>query len=111
MSLRSCAEIARNGSPARSRRVQGGATCGRAQVYVVYFKCNKQFIHQYPNMREYVKEVYAMPGVTESINMWHIKTHYFTSHPRLNYYGVVPLGCEEWWTEPHNRGETHPVSS
>lgn len=80
-------------------------------MYVVYFKTNKKFIHEYPNMREYTKELYGMPGIKETINMWHIKTHYFTSHPLLNHYGIVPLGCEEWWTEPHSRDKTHPLSS
>jgi glutathionyl-hydroquinone reductase len=46
----------------------------------------------------------------DTINMDHIKTHYFTSHPKLNFYGIVPIGCEEWWTLPHNRDETHPIS-
>lgn len=77
-------------------------------VYVVYFKTNKKFIHQYPNMREYVKELHAL--MKDSINIEHIKTHYFTSHPKLNYYGIVPIGCDAWWEEPHNRNETHPIA-
>jgi glutathionyl-hydroquinone reductase len=32
-------------------------------VYVVYFKTNKKFIAQYPNMKEYVKELYQMEGI------------------------------------------------
>lgn len=43
------------------------------QVYVVYFKCNKQCIREYPNLREYTKELYQMPGIHEAINMEHIK--------------------------------------
>eukprot|EP00892_Ulva_mutabilis_P007233 jgi/Ulvmu1/4882/UM020_0168.1 len=79
-------------------------------VYVVYFKTNRQFIHQYPNMKNYVQELYNMEGIKESINMYHIKTHYFTSHAKLNYYGIVPLGCDEWWTDPqHNRSTTQPL--
>ena len=49
-------------------------------------------------------------GITESVNMQHIKMHYYTSHPKLNYYAVVPLGLmgsndKKWWEEPHNRGK------
>eukprot|EP01025_Chloroclados_australasicus_P017561 TRINITY_DN1895_c1_g1_i1.p1 TRINITY_DN1895_c1_g1~~TRINITY_DN1895_c1_g1_i1.p1 ORF type:complete len:373 (-),score=30.90 TRINITY_DN1895_c1_g1_i1:239-1357(-) len=73
-------------------------------VYVVYFKTNKQFICQYPNMREYVKEIYQIPEIRKSVNMEHIKTHYFTSHPKLNYYAIIPNGGQKWWEEPHNRG-------
>ena len=79
------------------------------QVYVVYFKCNKKCIREYPNLREYTKELYAMPGVHESINMEHIKWHYFTSHPKLNAYAVVPVGPPAWWWEQHSRDKTHPV--
>jgi putative glutathione S-transferase len=43
------------------------------QVYVVYFKCNKRFINQYPNIREYTKELYQMDGIKRSVNMYHIK--------------------------------------
>ncbi len=46
-------------------------------------------------------------GIKESVNMSHIKMHYYTSHPKLNYYAVVPKGLEgtdnQWWQEPHNR--------
>lgn len=80
------------------------------QVYVVYFKTNKKFIHQYPSMKNYVQELYNMTGIKESINMYHIKTHYFTSHGRLNYYGIVPVGCDEWWTNAdHNRDIEHAL--
>lgn len=46
-------------------------------------------------------------GIKESVNMSHIKMHYYTSHPKLNYYAVVPKGLDgtdnQWWEEPHNR--------
>eukprot|EP00887_Chlorella_sp_A99_P004605 scaffold4.g4605.t1 len=66
-------------------------------VYIVYFKTNRQFISQFPNLSNYTK------GIGESINLDHIKTHYFTSHPRLNYYGIIPPGPPEWWKEEHDR--------
>ena len=40
--------------------------------------------------------------------MWHIKHHYFTSHPRLNYYAIVPVGPGPWYEEPSNRDEKFP---
>lgn len=46
-------------------------------------------------------------GIADSVNMQHIKMHYYTSHPKLNYYAVIPKGLEgtdaEWWKKPHNR--------
>eukprot|EP01025_Chloroclados_australasicus_P061126 TRINITY_DN796_c0_g1_i6.p1 TRINITY_DN796_c0_g1~~TRINITY_DN796_c0_g1_i6.p1 ORF type:complete len:394 (-),score=40.93 TRINITY_DN796_c0_g1_i6:193-1374(-) len=80
-------------------------------VYEVYFKCNKKFIREYPNMREYVKELYGMAPIRESTNMYHIKTHYYTSHPKLNWYAVIPLGGEDWWKEPHKREEQVPLKA
>jgi len=73
------------------------------EVYIVYFKCNKKAIREYPNLREYTKELYQMPAIRATVNMYHIKTHYFTSHPKLNTYAVVPGGSEPWWEQPHSR--------
>ena len=70
---------------------------GAVQVYVVYFKTNKKFIREYPKMFDYVKRIASMPEVKSTINMYHIKTHYFTSHAKLNYYGVVPVGSPDPW--------------
>ena len=54
--------------------------------------------------------VYVCAGIKESVNMQHIKMHYYTSHPKLNYYAVVPKGLDgtdnKWWEQPHNR-ESH----
>ena len=63
----------------------------------MYFKCNKKCIREYPKMSEYVRKIAEMPEVKETISMYHIKTHYFTSHPKLNWYGVVPVGPAEPW--------------
>lgn len=68
-------------------------------VYVVYFKTNKRFIHQYPNLRAYTTDLFHTPGVAASVNLEHIKTHYFTSHPALNTYAIIPVGGERWWED------------
>lgn len=78
------------------------------EVYVVYFKTNRKFIHEYPNLRNYVRELHQTPGIGRSINMDHIKVHYFTSHPKLNYYAIVPGGAEPWWEQPHDRAAKFP---
>ncbi|KAK9823109.1 hypothetical protein WJX72_000330 [[Myrmecia] bisecta] len=73
------------------------------EVYVVYFKTNKKFIHEYPNLKNFVREIYQHPGVKESVNIAHIKMHYFTAHPDLNKYAIIPKGGDAWWEEPHDR--------
>ena len=45
----------------------------------------------------------AGAGIGRSVNIDHIKRHYFSSHPRLNYYAIVPVGPGAWWEEPHSR--------
>jgi len=54
-------------------------------------------------------DLYQTPGMTAAVNMRHIKTHYFTSHPQLNTYAIIPVGLgEEWWKQPHDRASKFP---
>ncbi|KAJ8600242.1 hypothetical protein CTAYLR_001986 [Chrysophaeum taylorii] len=75
------------------------------EVYIVYFKCNIKALTDFPNINNYCRDVYQFPGVADVIKMDHIKTHYFTSHPTLNHYAVVPVGpgFVEDLKLPHNR--------
>lgn len=62
------------------------------EVYVVYFKCDKRKISEYPNIFRYCKEIWKIEGVKETTNMKHIKSHYFSSHAQLNHYAIIPTG-------------------
>lgn len=75
------------------------------EVYVGYFKTNKRQIADYPNMFNYCKEIYQLPAIRATVDMTHIKTHYYTSHPKLNYYAIVPQGPDFMRSleGPHNR--------
>lgn len=73
------------------------------EVYVVYFKCNKKCLREYPNLLNYTRDVYQQPGVRASVHMRHIKEHYFSSHPVLNAYSVVPAGPDVDFDAPHHR--------
>jgi putative glutathione S-transferase len=72
-------------------------------VYVGHFKCNLRRIADYPNLSHYVRDLYQAPGVAETVNMDHIKRHYYFSQRRLNPTGIVPLGPELNFTAPHDR--------
>ena len=61
-------------------------------VYVGHFKCNLRRISDYPNLSNYLRELYQVPGVAETVNMDHIKVHYYYSHDTINPTRVVPLG-------------------
>lgn len=61
-------------------------------VYVGHFKCNLKRLTDYPNLLAYTRDLYQQPGIAETINMSHIKNHYYGSHTSINPSGVVPLG-------------------
>lgn len=72
-------------------------------VYVGHFKCNLRRINDYPNLSNYLRELYQVPGVSETVNFTHIKRHYYESHETINPTGVVPLGPELDFLTAHNR--------
>ncbi len=72
-------------------------------VYYVHFKCNIRHIWDYPNLWNYLKELYQYPGVKETCNLDHIKRHYYISHPHINPSGIVPKGPAINFEEPNNR--------
>ncbi len=72
-------------------------------VYYNHFKTNKKRLIEYPNLWAYTRELYQVPGVAETVNMDHIKTHYFTSHRSINPTGIVPMGPDIDFLLPHNR--------
>lgn len=72
-------------------------------VYVGHFKCNLKRIRDYPNLSNYLKDLYQQPGVAETVNMTHIKNHYYKSHNTINPTGIVPAGPELDFSSPHNR--------
>jgi glutathionyl-hydroquinone reductase len=57
----------------------------------------------YPAISAYVRELYQVPGVAETVNFDHIKTHYYASHSSINPSGIVPVGPEQDFTAPHGR--------
>jgi len=73
-------------------------------VYYVHFKCNIRRVVDYPNLWNYLKDLYQQPGVKETCNVDHIKQHYYQSHTAINPYKIVPRGPEINFEEPHNRG-------
>ncbi len=74
-------------------------------VYYVHFKCNGRLIQQYPNLSGFLRDVYQTPGVKETVNMRHIKEHYYTSHESVNPRRFVARGPDlSWYDEPHGRG-------
>ena len=72
-------------------------------VYYNHFKTNKKRLMDYPNLWAYTRELYQVPGVAETVNMDHIKYHYFASHRSINPTGIVPKGPEIDFMLAHGR--------
>ena len=72
-------------------------------VYVGHFKANLKRIADYPNLYNYLRELYQHPGVQQTVNMTHIKKHYYASHKTINPTGVIPKGPALDLTAPHDR--------
>lgn len=72
-------------------------------VYYSHFKCNKHRIVDYRNLSNYLRELYQHPGIQPTVNMRHIKRHYYESHHSINPTGIVPLGPELDFEAAHDR--------
>ncbi len=72
-------------------------------VYHGHFKCNIRRLVDYPNLWNYTRELYQMPGVAETVNLFHIKQHYYGSHESINPTRIVPKGPAIDYSQPHDR--------
>ena len=72
-------------------------------VYNVHFKCNLHRVIDYPNLWGFVRDVYQMPGVADTVHIDFIKQHYYGSHANLNPSRIVPIGPELNYETPHGR--------
>ena len=72
-------------------------------VYFGHFKTNRQMLADYPAISGYVRELYQVDGIADTVSFEHIKTHYYASHPTINPTGVIPLGPKQDFNQPHGR--------
>lgn len=72
-------------------------------VYVGHFKCNRNRIADYENLSAYLRDLYQHPGIKNTVNLVHIKQHYYYSHHMINPTRIVPIGPALNLDEPHFR--------
>jgi putative glutathione S-transferase len=72
-------------------------------VYYSHFKCNWRHIYEYPNLSNYVRDLYQQPGVAETVSLAQIKRHYYGSQRQINPTGIVPVGPQLDFSAPHDR--------
>lgn len=74
-------------------------------VYYGHFKTNLKHMEDYPNLSNYVRKLYQIEGIADTVNFDHIKTHYYVSQTSINPTQVVPVGQVLDYTRPHNRDQ------
>jgi putative glutathione S-transferase len=72
-------------------------------VYHGHFKCNIRRILDYPNLFGYLKDLYQLDGIAQTVNFDHIKRHYYMTHDEINPTRIVPLGPAQDLSTPHGR--------
>jgi putative glutathione S-transferase len=78
-------------------------------VYHGHFKCNVRRIVDYPFLPGYVRDIYQLPGIAPTVNLQHIKHHYYESHHGVNPTGIVPIGPDLDFTSPPDRETLGPA--
>jgi putative glutathione S-transferase len=73
------------------------------EVYNCHFKCNVARVVDYPNLWGHTRDLYQLPGIAGTVNVDHIKRHYYRSHTDLNPKGLVPVGPAPDFEAPHDR--------
>jgi putative glutathione S-transferase len=72
-------------------------------VYFGHFKCDLRRIVDYPNLWGYLRDLYQIDGVAETVNFDHIKRHYYVTHDDINPTRIVPIGPLQDLTSAHGR--------
>jgi glutathionyl-hydroquinone reductase len=72
-------------------------------VYHGHFKCNLRRIEDYANLSGFLRDLYQMPGIADTVDFDHIKRHYYVSHEHINPTRIVPLGPLLDFMRPHDR--------
>jgi glutathionyl-hydroquinone reductase len=72
-------------------------------VYFGHFKCNLRRIVDYPNLSGYLRDLYQIDGVADTVDFDHIKRHYYATHEQINPTRIVPIGPLQDFDAPHGR--------
>lgn len=72
-------------------------------VYVTHFKCDKRRISDYPNLYGFLRDIFQIPTIADTVNLPHIRNHYYRSHATINPYGIISVGPEQDLLSTHGR--------
>ncbi len=74
-------------------------------VYHGHFKCNVRRLVDYRHLWPYTRDIFQWPGIAHTVDLLHIKRHYYLSHKRINPTGIVPVGPALDFEIPAERGK------
>ena len=74
-------------------------------VYHTHFKCNRKQIRDYEHLQGFMQDISQLPGVSDTVNLSHIKEHYYRTHPGINPHRIVPPGPTMELDADHGREE------
>lgn len=74
-------------------------------IYVTHFKCDRRRISDYLNLSGFLRDIYQMPGISDTVDFAHIRNHYYRSHATLNPHGIISIGPQQDLDEPHGRDD------
>jgi putative glutathione S-transferase len=60
-------------------------------------------IEDYPNLSNYLRDLYQTSGIGETVNFEHIKKNYYGNMVKINPTRVVPIGPALDYSRPHDR--------
>lgn len=66
-------------------------------VYHTHFKCNEVRIEDCKFLQDYMERLYEMDEIKPTVNMDHIKAHYYYSHVNINPHRIIPTGPDQLW--------------
>ena len=72
-------------------------------VYYGHFKCNLRRIVDYPNLYGYLRDLYQIDGIADTVDFDQIKRHYYITHDDINPTRIVPIGPIMDLAAPHDR--------
>ncbi len=72
-------------------------------VYYGHFKCNRDRLVDFPELWDFTRALYQVPGVADTVRLDHFKTHYYGSHRTINPTGIIPAGPRLDFSAPTRR--------
>ena len=78
-------------------------------VYHGLFKCNLRRLEDYPNLSNYLRDLYSRRGFGDTVDISLVKQGYYAIE-QVNPSGIVPVGPVLDFSRPHDRGRFKEAS-